>query len=225
MFLFLHSNMFCFFLTPYLFFLSMHFSFSSFPGIKMLCNESMCTSTQKSKLAIKGPKWNKTSDQGMPGKCAVVWPKGLQTKRKMRKVRNTVFKVNLPITKHSVLLERTPFSLDSLPVSLDFDTGSANHAEHTSMSTTSELQQDFYTEEADAGQCMGPQRNFVSHYQEVGGYFSGNEYFHQPEYLTGTNDLRFHSRQHGSQERSRKMIYKDWQNGTCGVPHSGLGFL
>lgn len=168
----------------------------------------------------------------MPGKCAVVRPKGTQTKRKRRKVSNTVFKVNLPITKHSVLLERTPFSLDSLPVSLDFDIGSfsANHAEHTSMSTTSELQQDFYTEEADAGQFMGPQRNFVSHYQEVGGYFRGSEYFNQPEYLTGTNDLRFHgernySRQHGSQERPRKMIYQDWQNGTCSVPHSGLGFL
>ncbi|XP_076609944.1 uncharacterized protein LOC143334879 [Chaetodon auriga] len=171
--------------------------------IKMLCNESMCTSTQKSKLAIKGPNVNKTSNQGLPGKCAVAQPKRMQTKRKMKKVSNTVFKVNLPITKHSVLLERTPFSLDNLPVSLDFDTGSfsANHAEHTSMSATSELQQDFYTEEADAGQCMGPQRNFVSHYQEVGGYFSGSEYFSQPEWEDG------------------------WQNGTCGVPHSGLGFL
>lgn len=172
----------------------------------------------------------------MPGKCATEWPNRMPTKRKMRKGRNTVFKVSLPVTKRSVLLERTSFSVNGLPVSfghspqtdshrspspceVDCDTGSfsANHAEHASVHTTTQLQQDPYTGDAVTGQCLGPEGNFVSHYQEVDGCFSDSVNFNKTKYLTGTKDLRFYgeksySREHGSQERSRKMIYRDWQN-------------
>ncbi len=185
----------------------------------------------------------KISNEGMPEKCAAVlskWAQGMTTKRKMRKVTDTVFKVSLPLTKGSVLLERTSFSVDSLPVSsacspspdsdlsplpesqsedceLDCDGGSfaLNHAEHNSMCTPSQLQQDLYSGDGGAGQYMGPERNF-SQYQEVEGYFGNNEYFTQSEDITLTKDQRFYGemnyhRQHGSQERSN-VFYKEWQN-------------
>lgn len=186
----------------------------------------------------------KTSNEGMPEKCAVVlskWEKGMTTKRKMRKVTDTVFKVSLPLTKGTVLLERTSFSVDGLPVSstyspspdsdlslslesqsedceLDWDSGSfaVNHAEHTSICTPSQLQQDLHSEDGDAGKYMtGPERNFTQ-YQEVDCYFGDNEYFNQSGDITGTKDQRSYgeinyNRQHGSQERSN-LFYREWQN-------------
>lgn len=178
---------------------------------------------------------NKTSNQDFPDKSAVVM-------RKTRKINNTVFKVSLPLTKGSVLLERTPFSKDSLPVSSTYSTPSdsdliptpesqsedceldcdnqsfAISAELTSMCTTSQLQQHPYSGGAEAGQYMGPERNFASHYQEVDGYFSNNEYVRQSEYITGTEDSKVYggknyNRQHSSQGRSNKRFYKKvWQN-------------
>lgn len=171
----------------------------------------------------------KISNEGMPEKCAVALSKlakGMSTKRKMRKVTDTVFKVSLPLTKGSVLLERTSFSVDSLPVSsaylpspdsdvspesqsedceLDWDSGSfaVSHAEHTSMCTPSHLQEDLYSGDGDAGQA-------------VDGYFCDNEYFNQSGDIIGTKDQRFYvernyNRPHGSQERSN-LFYKEWQN-------------
>lgn len=181
---------------------------------------------------------NKTSNQDLPDKSAVVMR---MTKRKMRKVNNTMFKVSLPLTKGSVLLKRTSFSKDRLPVSstysppsdsdlipspetqsedceLDCDNQSfAINAELTSMCTTSQLQQDPYSGGAEAGQYMGPERSFARHYQEVDGYFSDNEYVRQSEYITGTEDSKVYgenyNRQHSSQGRSNKRFYKKvWQN-------------
>ncbi|XP_044027954.1 uncharacterized protein si:ch211-199g17.2 isoform X2 [Siniperca chuatsi] len=214
--------------------------------IKMLCNGWTHTK-EKRKIAVKGPRVNKTSNQGMccraaqSKECAVglsKWAKRMTTKRKTRKVSNTVFKVSLPLTKGSVLLERTSFSVDSLPVSStyspsfdldlipspesqseDCDTGSfaINQADNTSMCTTS-LQQDLYSGDADVGQYIGPERNFtVTQHQEVNGYFGDNEYFSQSEDITGTEEQRFYgeksyNRQQGSQERSSETFYKEWQN-------------
>ncbi|XP_051247004.1 uncharacterized protein LOC127358162 [Dicentrarchus labrax] len=174
--------------------------------VKMLCNGWTHTNIHKRKIAVKVPS---VTNQRMPEKCAAVLSertKRMTTKRKMRKMRkmsNTVFKVSLPINKGSVLLERTSFSVDSLPVSsayspppeddvipspesqsedceLDCGTGSlaVNDAEHTSP-----VPQDQYSvdEDADAGQYMGSERNFDNHYQEMDGNFSHNEYLNQPE--------------------------------------------
>lgn len=156
----------------------------------------------------------------------------MTAKRKMKKRTNTVFSVSLPLTKGSMLVERTSFSMDSLPASsayspssdsdviplpetenceLDYDTGSfaVNHAEHTP-----QLQQDLYSGDADAGQYMEPERN-VTLYQEVDGCFNDDEYFNQAEDITGTKCQKVYrgnnyNGQHGSQERSR--FYKEWQN-------------
>nr|XP_033493194.1 uncharacterized protein LOC117263700 isoform X1 [Epinephelus lanceolatus]XP_033493196.1 uncharacterized protein LOC117263700 isoform X1 [Epinephelus lanceolatus] len=194
---------------------------------------------QKWKKAVKGPSVNKTLNQGMPEKCATTLSKRAErrkAKRKLRGVTNTVFKVSLPLTKGSVLLERTSVSKDSPSVtsgyspSLDLDLSpppeslsedceldcdsesfAVNQAVHTS-----QLQQDIYGGHEDTYQYMEPERNFtVTQYQEVDGCSSDNEYFEQSEDRTGTKYQmcgdKYYNRQHGSQESSSKRFYKEWQ--------------
>ncbi|XP_039977238.1 uncharacterized protein si:ch211-199g17.2 isoform X1 [Xiphias gladius] len=219
--------------------------------MKMLCNGWTRTSTQKNKT-VKGPSVNKTSVEGIPDKNAVVlskWAKRMTTKRKMRKGTNTVFKVSLPLTKGSVLLERMSFSKDNRPMSYshsstsdliplpksqtedsELDAGSfaINHAEHTSVCTTLQLQQDLYSGDAEGGQYMGPGRNFtVTQYQDVDDYSSDNEYFSQPEDIAGTKDQkvyeeRNYDRQQDSQERSSKNFNMKLTNEDLQKQNEGL---
>eukprot|EP00064_Thunnus_orientalis_P023007 superscaffoldBa00008292_g23231 len=208
--------------------------------IKMLCNGWTHNNIQKKKMAVKGPIVNKTFNQGMAEKRALVQSKERMTsKRKMRKGTNTVFKVSLPLTKGAVLLERTSFSTDSLPVSSyspsadsdlipspetqteecesDCDSGTfaVNHSEHTSMCPPSQLQQGLDSGDTDSGQYVGPERNItVTQYQEVDGYL---DYFNQSEDLTNTKNQkayeeRNYNRWHRSQGRSKKNFSKEWQN-------------
>ncbi|XP_044191763.1 uncharacterized protein si:ch211-199g17.2 [Thunnus albacares] len=207
---------------------------------KMLCNGWTHNNIQKKKIAVKGPVVNKTFNQGMAEKRALVQSKERMTsKRKMRKGTNTVFKVSLPLTKGAVLLERTSFSTDSLPVSSyspsadsdlipspetqteecesDCDSGTFafNHSEHTSMCPPLQLQQGLDSGDADSGQYVGPERNItVTQYQEVDGY---GDYFNQSEDLTNTQNQkayeeRNYNRWHCSQGRSKKNFSKEWQN-------------
>ncbi|XP_032391172.1 uncharacterized protein si:ch211-199g17.2 [Etheostoma spectabile] len=209
--------------------------------IKMLCNGGTHTNTQKQKIAVKGLSVNNISNRARTEKCTVLpsqFAKRMAAKRKMKQVDNTVFKVSLPLTKGSMLLERTSFSMDSLPGSsacspssdsdlipspesqsedceLDYDAGSfaSNHTEHTS-----QLQQDLCR--GDAGQYKGPERYVpVAQYQEVAGSFNDNEYlyYNQSEDITGTKYQKVYGddnykRQPSSQERSSKRFYKQWQN-------------
>lgn len=158
-----------------------------------------------------------TTVQGVPEKHAVAPSKCAQkmkVRRKKRRVTNTVFKVNLPLTKGAVLLERTSFSEDNRPLSstyspsadqdfiplpesqtedfeLDSDTGSlaVNNTEHTSVSTTSQHQRDLYNEDGGTGQPMGQKGNLtVTLYHQVDGYLSDDKYFSQSEDVTGTRD-------------------------------------
>lgn len=213
----------------------------------MLCNDWTHTKIQKAKIAVKGPSMNKTSNQGIPEKCA----KRRRSRRKTRKVSNTVFKVSLPLTKGAVLLERTSLSVDSFPVSsayspsLDSDliplpesqsedceseSFAVNHAEHTSMGTTPQLQQDLYIGHAGAGQYMGPEITFTVRQEvnkEANGYFNDNEYFNQPEDITEPKDKRFYepneyNRQHNSEERSSKRFYNECQNEGPQTHNKGL---
>ncbi|XP_045914099.1 uncharacterized protein LOC123976200 isoform X3 [Micropterus dolomieu] len=215
--------------------------------IKMLCNDWTHTKIQKAKIAVKGPSMNKTSNQGIPEKCA----KRRRSRRKTRKVSNTVFKVSLPLTKGAVLLERTSLSVDSFPVSSayspsldsdliplpesqseDCEAGSfaVNHAEHTSMGTTPQLQQDLYIGHAGAGQYMGPEITFTVRQEvneEANGYFNDNQYFNQPEDITEPKDKRFYepneyNRQHNSEERSSKRFYNECQNEGPQTHNKGL---
>ncbi|KAK2830333.1 hypothetical protein Q5P01_018264 [Channa striata] len=164
--------------------------------IKMLYNSRL------KKETIKGSSVNSMSIGGKKEKYAVVPSKCAQrmtTKKKKRKVKNTMFKVSLPLTKGAVLLERTPFSEDSLPASCaysplfdpdlipstvsqteDFDLDSdiesfaVNHTEYTSK--TSKIQVELFNKDAGAGQYMGPEGNFtVTQYKEVDGHFSPSE--------------------------------------------------
>ncbi|XP_073319692.1 uncharacterized protein [Pagrus major] len=196
--------------------------------IKMLCNGWTHTNIQKTRMAPKGLTVVKTSNQGMPEKCAVVM-NITSKRRKKRKPKNTVFKVSLPITKGSVLLERTSFTVDSLPVAsgylppsdsdltpppesqaeeCEFDRDTADNLAEL---TSEELQQDLYSGDAEAGQYMGPERNCACYYQKADGYFNDNEYFNQSESRTWTNDPRIYgenndNRECGSQERSSETF-------------------
>ncbi|XP_068432452.1 uncharacterized protein [Clinocottus analis] len=212
--------------------------------IKMLFNGWVHTDIQKRKIAVKGPSVNKISNEVMPEKCDVLlsrWPKKLTTKRKKRKTRkgtNPVFSVSVPLTKGSMLLERTSFSMDSLPVSsayspsadldlsplpesqseccqLDYDTGSLeiDHAKHAS-----QLQHDLYSGDADAGQYMEPERNFtVTLYQEGDGYVNDIEHCNQSGNLTATKYRKVYGEnnytgQHGYQARPSGRFYNKVQN-------------
>ncbi|XP_062291970.1 uncharacterized protein si:ch211-199g17.2 isoform X1 [Scomber scombrus] len=210
----------------------------------MLCKGWTQNNTEKRKIAVEGPIVNKTFCQGTPEKCAVGLSKRAQrkkAKRKMRKVTNTVFKVSLPLTKGAILLERTSFNMDSLPVSsyspsadsdvipspetqteeyeLDWDSGSfaINHSEHTSMCAPSQLQQDFGRGDAGSGQYVGPERNItVPQYQEVDGYFNNGDYFSQSKHINnkqnqGACEERNYNRLPQSQGRSNNF-YAEWQN-------------
>ena len=145
----------------------------------------------------------------MPGEGADM----MMSRKKMRKLNDTVFKVSLPLTKGSVLLERTSFSKarrpfsalysfppDSDPLSesqSEFGEGEfgekslrVSYTELPSVCTTSQIQQDPHGEDADSDQHMGPNVNFDSHYQEVDGCLSNDEYW-QSEYITRPEDPMF----------------------------------
>ncbi|XP_029298349.1 uncharacterized protein LOC115015315 isoform X2 [Cottoperca gobio] len=203
--------------------------------VKMLCNGWTCTNTQKQKIAVKGPNVNKTSDRGMPEKCAGLlsqWPKRMTAKRKMT---NPVFKVSLPLSKGAMLLERSSFSVDSIPLSsayspssdsdlpespelqsedceLDYDTGSF---ENTRAEQSSQLQQDVYSGDAEADQYMEAEgHGTVTPYLEVDEYFNDYEYVNHLEDITGTKYQKvyggnYYNGQHGSQVRSSKRLYKE----------------
>lgn len=169
---------------------------------------------------------DKTSNQGMPEKCAVVMK--VTSKRRKRKWKNTVFKVSLPLTKGSVLLERTSFSVDSLPVASgylppsdsDLTPSPESQAEECEFDrdtlytvaelTPEEHHRDLCSGDAEAGQYTKPERNFACYYQKVDGVFNDNEHFNQSEYQTLTKDPRLYgeyndNREFGYQERSSEM--------------------
>lgn len=155
---------------------------------------------------------------------------------KMRKKSNTVFKVSLPLTKGSLLLERTSFSEDSIPEStssshpsnsvlspLDFrsydcesdcddQSFPVDDAEHA----TSQLQQDFDSRESGPDHLMGLDRTY-DHHQEMDGYTMDYENLGHSEYWDGTKDARFYgdklyNRQQYFQERSSQTFDKECQN-------------
>ncbi|XP_034016743.1 uncharacterized protein si:ch211-199g17.2 isoform X2 [Thalassophryne amazonica] len=83
--------------------------------VKMLSNGNRWTNKnfRKRKRATKGPVTNKTSyHAAVPSK----WSKMIRNKKKPQNATRTVFNVSLPMTKGSLLLERTSFSLD-IPLS------------------------------------------------------------------------------------------------------------
>ncbi|XP_060948519.1 uncharacterized protein si:ch211-199g17.2 isoform X3 [Limanda limanda] len=187
--------------------------------MRMLCNR-WDTSTQKNKLTVRGHSVNKTSVEGVTVKHSAVlsnWGKRTKTKRKKGKVANTLFTVSLPLTEGPVVLQRTSFSKDILPVSCspppasdlfsspksDTDDGNAgsfavDHAQH-----------DLYSGGAETGQYMAGEQNCtVTLYQMVEGYSRDNEHLGQYKDTTEREDHndyweKNHNRHHGSQEGTR----------------------
>ncbi|XP_062265998.1 uncharacterized protein si:ch211-199g17.2 isoform X2 [Platichthys flesus] len=193
--------------------------------LRMLCNR-WTTSTPNNKLTVRGHSVNKVSVEGVTEKRSAVlsnWGKRTKTKKKKKKkgkVADTLFTVSLPLTKGPVVLQRTSFSKDILPVSCspppasdlfpspksDTDNGDAesfavDHDQHT-----------LYTGGAVTGQYMAGETNCtVTLYQMMDGYSSDNEHLGQSNDTTEREDQkgyweRSHDRHHGSQERSRENI-------------------
>ncbi|XP_053302705.1 uncharacterized protein si:ch211-199g17.2 isoform X2 [Pleuronectes platessa] len=193
--------------------------------LRMLCNR-WTTSTPKNKLTVRGHSVNKTLVEGVTEKHSAVLSilgKRTKTKKKKGKVAGTLFTVSLPLTKGPVVLQRTSFSKDILPVSCspppasdlfpspesdpdDGDAGSfaVDHAPH-----------DLYSGGDETGQYMAGETNCtVTLYQMVDGYSSDNEHLGQSNDTTEREDHkgyweRNHDRHHGSQERSRGNFDED----------------
>lgn len=186
---------------------------------------------------------SKTSDRDVPEKYHAVLPKRAKrqtTKTKNRKVPSTVFSVSLPLTKGSILLERSSFSTDSLPVcfasppsdedlglspesqitgSEFYDCGNesfeVDHVESPTMCKTSQLQQGHYGGDGNAGQYIPEKPLSVTLLQE--GYANNGAYVLQSEDVTGTKDDEMYgegayNRQHGSQESSSQKFFKESRN-------------
>lgn len=203
------------------------------------------TNIQKKRTGVKGSTVNKTSGRDVPEKYHPVLPKRAKrqtTKTKNRKMPNTVFSVSLPLTKGSILLERSSFSMDSLPVCFaspssnedlrlspesqimgseffDCDNGSfeVDRAECPTMCKTSQLQQDPYGGDANTGQYMPEKPLTVTLLQDAEGYANNDVYFLQSEDVTGTKDSEMYgegayNRQHGSQESSSQKFFPKSRN-------------
>lgn len=166
-------------------------------------------------LILQGPSVGniKASNQGVPHKRTAVQSKQANDSKKKKKMKmknkvdsvtNTVFKVSLPMTTGSMLLERTSFSLDKLPVSPiaspalssspEPQTGDSDLRQlvvNQDEDTNLQPQFDFCTGDMDKptnGQYPGQEGNVrVTLYQKMCGYVSESQCFNQPENITGTN--------------------------------------
>ncbi|KAM9838176.1 uncharacterized protein ACBR49_016912 [Aulostomus maculatus] len=192
--------------------------------VKMLCKTWTHTNAKNRNKAVKGRSDNKTTHRGVPEKRAFGQPKRagrVIIKRNKRKAKNTLFKVSLPLSKGSVLLERTSFSMDDLPVSFpcsplanvdlslsshaedcdpDCDSASlaTNQTEYTSNQYTSN-QQDFCS--GDAGEYMEPNSNptatpYFQHFEPPNyGYHRGMCYTRPPQEVSeGVSSAMSHPR-------------------------------
>lgn len=178
----------------------------------MLCNGLTLADTHKSK--ITGSRWSKASVEGKPEKHTAVllkWTKR-KAKKKVKKVANTVFNVSLPLTKGLVLLERMAFHEGSPPMSDSHSSASdlTPSPQTEDCDLGYDIEQDFYSGDAEADQNMGPERIFTgTPYQEEDSSFSINEDFRQSEDVTWTNDQKVYGEgnygtRHASQDTSTK---------------------
>ncbi|KAM8840702.1 uncharacterized protein AB9W97_001390 isoform 1-T4 [Spinachia spinachia] len=193
--------------------------------IKRLFNGWAHTDIRKRKIAVEGPSESQTSDEVILKEGAGLlsqWPKTLAAKRRGT---NTVFNVRLPLTKGSMLLERSSFNTDGpaaastyspdwglnpVPESqwegcdLDCDAGSfdVDPTQHTP-----QPQRDFRP--GDTGQYMRPESNFeFPPNGDLDGYHKDNAHFNQAENFAVSKYQKVNGEdnrtgRHGYQERSR----------------------
>ncbi|XP_028286679.1 uncharacterized protein LOC114451900 [Parambassis ranga] len=187
--------------------------------VKMLHNGWAPTGSQKKRNAINEPSVNETSVGSVLEDCAVMpSKKARKTKRKNRKRTNTVFSVSLPLTKGAVLLERTSFSEDCLPVSPSFDPSPSPAAQivvsdldsDPGLCKTSQLHQDRHSGNADAGEFTPESDITVILFQD--GYITEDVYFNQSGDQTGSKVPDVNDRQYDSQTRSSNTFQHQWTN-------------
>ncbi|XP_029022131.1 uncharacterized protein LOC114865300 isoform X2 [Betta splendens] len=167
--------------------------------VRMLCKLSIGTNYQQQEAAVDGP------FQGVPyvpvqAVAPSNWTPQITTgkrKKKSKKATKTVFNVSLPFTDGALLLERSPFSNERVPMcayspsshpaaspSPESQTEGpelfvGNHTDHTSACGAAQLQPDVYNNEGGAWQYVAPKENLrVSVYPDVERSFWGNEEGH-----------------------------------------------
>nr|XP_019945870.1 PREDICTED: uncharacterized protein LOC109631493 isoform X2 [Paralichthys olivaceus] len=178
--------------------------------MRMLCN-GWKTSTQKNKLTVRGHRVNKTLVEGVTEKHAAPlskWVKSKTARRKKGKVADTLFTVSLPLTKGPVVLQRTSFSKDSLPVSPspppdphffpspESDTGDRVSVCDAGSFAVDHTEHDLYSGDAEDSQYM------VDSYSSYNEQFSHSKDTTEREHHKGYVE-RNYNRHHSSQERSR----------------------
>ncbi|XP_060916475.1 uncharacterized protein si:ch211-199g17.2 isoform X3 [Labrus mixtus] len=175
--------------------------------IKMLCDGWTHTNIIKRKLAVKGPNVNRETTE----RDATVPPEYNKRRKMQKKKINTVFKVSLPLTEGPMLLKRTSFSSDTLPVSpTDLP------ASDLDPMASPESQSEVY--ELDNDTTLEKEKNIpVCLYQGGKSCPSDYEYFNQFEHVNERTEQNLYvgsnsNRQHASQEESSEMNYKGWQN-------------
>ncbi|KAM6974531.1 uncharacterized protein LKV04_016160 isoform 1-T1 [Tautogolabrus adspersus] len=175
--------------------------------IKMLCDGWTRTNILKRKLAVKGPNVNRETTE----RDATV-PSEYNKGRKMRKKKiNTVFKVSLPLTEGPMLLKRTSFSSDTIPVSqTDLPASDLDPV------SSPESQSEVY--ELDNDTTLEKEKNIPVCLYQGGKSCPGDyEYFNQFEHGNGRTEQNLYgennyNRLHTSHEGSGEMNYKGWQN-------------
>ncbi|KAL6099831.1 uncharacterized protein ACO6RY_01568 [Pungitius sinensis] len=203
--------------------------------IKILFNGWAHTDIRKQKIAVEGPSESETSGEVMPQKNAVLQSQRPKTLAAKRKGTNTVFNVRLPLTKGSLLLERSSFNTDDPAASstyspspdwdltpvpqsqwersdLDYDAAlfDVDPTQHTSRPQRGG--------DAAPGPYMGPESNFeFPPHRDVDGYHKGNEHFSQAGNLAVSKYQKVkrednRTGQRGYQERSWQEFYDGRQN-------------
>ncbi|KAM9385447.1 uncharacterized protein KZ484_006976 isoform 2-T2 [Pholidichthys leucotaenia] len=194
----------------------------------------------KKTMTIKGLSVNKSN-----GQRAEKNTKSHKTINKKRRNRKTVFNVSLPGTKGLVLLKRTPFREDSLPVSPPsplYTMVSNSPSESYSVDCevecdyklcevnineqTSQLERNFDSDEEAQDEAFGPfipEKNLtVTLLQDVSGNVDTG---YKPKDRTSTADhnvfVKMGNNQHKFQERSNKF-YEMWTHGDAQTPNEGL---
>ncbi|XP_028316985.1 uncharacterized protein LOC114472090 isoform X2 [Gouania willdenowi] len=206
--------------------------------VNMLCKSLTHSNTHKKTPSPKGSGVNICSAGDVPGQYPAQ-----QFKRKKKKNKNkmktkkrrwldTVFKVSLPLTQGDVLLERTSFSTDNLPlfdlpendkdhrsspcfeeVDCDLKSFDSNYYDHTVLGDTSEPTQHLYGQQADVDQNPSDNNVYVTSVEDVETCGPVDPCFNQHGDLSGSGDhVQYEERKHCSQYAALRPTSPNWQN-------------
>ncbi|XP_061598517.1 uncharacterized protein si:ch211-199g17.2 [Cololabis saira] len=208
--------------------------------LKMLSRGWPNAKTEKQGETVKGPCVKKTSPQFKSEKC-ILMPKQRKNRRNVRKIKkriDPVFMVNLTLNKGEMLLERTPFSADSLlesfaPVTsdsdpdlesgiLDCESGCDTPPYAVDLAEGSQLQisrpwQDLYPGEVWTSEFISEGQAPSTDFQGVDDYVNDGEGFYQSHDATQTENHTAHEGWgyngcHRSQGSVNNRFPRKWEN-------------